>query len=300
MHNFLEIISTPDNVAIVVMLVLVAASIVAAFAMALGNDRRLARHASDDEAGRLAREDNEAKVHVWPYLARKEFLVTVIVIVALIIWSVVLDAPLEGQASATLTPNPAKAPWYFVGLQEMLVYFDPWIAGVVLPGLIIVGLMAIPYLDPNPAGSGYYTLAQRRWTITVFCFGFFLWIALIVIGTFFRGSGWMWFWPWEVWDSQKVIRETNVDLTEFIGIPSRSVLGGVLGGAIVTGYFAAGTALPYALWRRKDPAGLRALGPTRYLIVMGLLLTMIGLVIKMALRLTITLKYVWVTPWFNV
>src|SRR5574341_1153657 len=98
------------------------------------------------------------KVHTWPHLVRMEFLVALFVLVVLALWSLMIDAPLEEPANPTRTPNPSKAPWYFVGLQEMLVYFDPWIAGVVLPGLIIVGLMAIPYLDPNPAGREFWVI----------------------------------------------------------------------------------------------------------------------------------------------
>ncbi len=74
--------------------------------------------------------------------------------------------------------NPSKAPWYFLGLQEMLVYFDPWMAGVVLPSLILVGLMAIPYMDANPLGNGYYTYKQRKFAILSFCFGFLHLVAV--------------------------------------------------------------------------------------------------------------------------
>src|SRR6188472_4161651 len=81
------------------------------------------------------------KVHTWPYLVRQEMIVGTIVMAFMTIWSIVVDAPLEEPANPTKTPNPSKAPWYFLGLQEILVYFDPWFAGVILPGLIIVGLM---------------------------------------------------------------------------------------------------------------------------------------------------------------
>ena len=84
------------------------------------------------------------KLHVWPYLVRLEFLCAIVTIVALAVWSMVIDAPLEEAANPTKTPNPSKAPWYFLGLQDILVYFDPWFAGVVAPVLIIVGLMLIP------------------------------------------------------------------------------------------------------------------------------------------------------------
>ena len=101
-------------------------------------------------------------MHVWPYLLRIEFLAAIIVTVILMVWSITLNAPLEEPANPTLTMNPAKAPWYFLGLQEMLVYFDPWMAGVVFPSLIIIGLMVIPYIDANPLGNGYYTLQAAQ------------------------------------------------------------------------------------------------------------------------------------------
>ena len=84
----------------------------------------------------------------------------------------------------------------------MLVYFDPWIAGVVMPSLIMVGLMVFPYVDSNPLGNGYYTIRQRRVHSGWFCAGFLEWILLIVIGTFIQGPGWIWFWPGQTWDQR--------------------------------------------------------------------------------------------------
>ncbi|MBI3951434.1 MAG: cytochrome C [Acidobacteria bacterium] len=304
MENLIKIISKPDNVAIVIMMVMVVFFTVVAFYLAIRNDWAKLKPTDRQDGQSVSAEaevvNPEEKIHVWPYLARKEFLVAIVVIVLLLGWSIVLDAPLEEEANPALTPNPAKAPWYFVGLQEMLVYFDPWIAGVVLPGLIIVGLMAIPYLDRNPRGSGYYSFAERKWEIIVFCFGFWLWIGLIIIGTFMRGPGWMWFWPWETWDPQRMITAQNVDLSEFFGISSRSLLGSLIGAVAVLGYFALGMILPYRHWWKTKGEALERLGAVRYTIIMLLLLMMVGLPIKMALRLTMNLKYFWVTPWFNV
>jgi hypothetical protein len=307
MENLIKIISKPDNVAIVIMMVMVVFFTVVAFYLAIKNDRAKLRPTSrqvdnDDQPASAEAEavNPEEKIHVWPYLARKEFLVAIVVMVLLLGWSIWLDAPLEEEANPALTPNPAKAPWYFVGLQEMLVYFDPWIAGVVLPGLIIVGLMAIPYLDRNPRGSGTYLFAERKWEIIVFCFGFWLWIGLIIIGTFMRGPGWMWFWPWETWDPQRMVTAQNVDLSEFFGVPSGSLLGSLIGAIAVLGLLALGMILPYRHWQKKKKEALEQVGKIRYAIIMFLLLTMIGLPIKMILRLTINLKYFWVTPWFNV
>src|SRR5688500_4032766 len=101
------------------------------------------------------------EIHVWPYLGRIAFLAAVIVRVALCVWSISLQSPLEALANPNSTPNPSKPRWYCLGLQEMLVYLDPWIGGVVMPSLIMVGLMVFPYVDSKPLGTGYYTIKQR-------------------------------------------------------------------------------------------------------------------------------------------
>ena len=111
--------------------------------------------------GELAKQ----KVFTWPDLVYSEFICLIAFTAALVIWSILIEAPLEEPAATARTPNPSKAPWYFLGLQELLVYFDPWIAGVLLPGYIIVGLMAIPYLDTNPKGNGYYTFEERPFVV---------------------------------------------------------------------------------------------------------------------------------------
>ena len=161
----------------------------------------------------------EEKVHVWPYLVRLEFLCAIFVIVGLTVWSIIIDAPLEEAANPTKTPNPSKAPWYFLGLQDILVYFDPWFAGVVAPVLIIVGLMLIPYLDMNPKGNGYYTYHERKVAIWVYAFGFLvLWLALIIMGVFLRGPGWNLFMPWQYWDPHKVVALVSVDLPYAFGV----------------------------------------------------------------------------------
>ena len=123
------------------------------FRQALANDRLIAQLEADPALAKTHHRKTypfqpswSKEVQVWPYLLRMEFLAALIVTVILFVWSITLNAPLEEPANPNVTMNPAKAPWYFLGLQEMLVYFDPWMAGVVLPTLIIVGLMAIPYM----------------------------------------------------------------------------------------------------------------------------------------------------------
>ena len=177
------------------------------------NDRRIA-------AGRGPIEKAESdRVWVWPDLVYTELISLILCSVVLIVWSIFLKAPLEQPANPANTPNPSKAPWYFLGLQEMLVYFDPWLAGVVLPGLIIVGLICIPYIDKNPKGNGYYTFngaegrdhdlpVRLRRAVG----------SLIVLGTFLRGPNWNFFGPFEFWDIHKLAALTNVNLSEYIWV----------------------------------------------------------------------------------
>ncbi|MEK7733250.1 MAG: cytochrome C [Planctomycetota bacterium] len=244
---------------------------------------------------------SESELPTWPYLVRKEFLAAIICMIILIVWSVMLDAPLEELSDSTMTPNPAKAPWYFLGLQEMLVYFDPWIAGVVFPMLIVVGLMAIPYIDINPKGNGYYTFRERKFAMLTFCFGFHvLWILLIIVGVFMRGPGWLWFWPWQEWDTHRIAAEINYDLTSFIGVSSKSFLGFVLGGAVVMGYYYLGITVPHRFMKGRKSAVLEKLGFIRYTMVAFLFLSMMALPIKVFFRFVFHIKYIWVTPWFNI
>jgi hypothetical protein len=294
MHNLITILSKPDNVPIVLMLVLTIFYTWYSMSRAARNDRR----GSPDEAML------SDKVQVWPYLVKVEFLAALLVMGILTVWSISLNAPLEAPANPSLTPNPSKAPWYFLGLQEILVYFDPWIAGVTIPSLIILGLCAIPYIDINPKGNGYYTFRERRFAILTFCFGFLvLWVSLIVLGTFFRGPGWNLFMPWEEWDTHRVVALTNVDWSELFGVPTRRVDDSLnpaamaIGTATVLAWFSLG--FLFYFWKRKSDV-VRKLGPLRYSIVAGLFLVMTALPVKIVLRLTLNIKYILVTPWFNI
>ncbi len=252
----------------------------------------------------------EDRVHVWPFLVRNEFLCALICMVLITIWSIVINAPLEEPANPANTPNPSKAPWYFLGLQEMLVYFDPWMAGVVLPTLIIVGLMVIPYIDINPKGNGYYTFRERPFAVSMFLLGFLiLWIALIILGVFFRGPGWNLFWPWNRWDPHKVVAITNVDLPYLdiagTGLPFKwlgnpKILGVEVIGLVLLVLYMLVLPVAYWLWKKPTSPTLQVLGPVRYGIVALLFMTMMSLPLKMSLRIAFNIKYVWVTPWFNI
>ncbi len=258
---------------------------------------------------RVAKRSREVdKTHVWPYLVRSEFLCALCVMVLLTVWSVGLDAPLEEPANPALTPNPSKAPWYFLGLQEMLVYFDPWMAGVVLPSFIIMGLMLIPFIDVNPKGNGYYTFSERKVAVSIFLFGFgVLWISLIINGVFLRGPGWNFFLPGQKWDPHKIVALTNVDLPfKLFGFTSEPAAGVQTfltsasfhtGAILVSGYYFLGVL--WYLYRLKT-GGYEKVGVVRYAIKGFLFLTMMALPIKMFLRIAFNIKYVWVTPWFNI
>jgi hypothetical protein len=241
------------------------------------------------------------KVHTWPHLVRMEFLVALFIMVVLTLWSITIDAPLEAPANPTRTPNPSKAPWYFLGLQEMLVYFDPWHAGVVLPTFIIIGLMVIPYIDINPKGNGYYCFKARKWELLTFFFGFHvLWISMIIIGTFFRGPGWNLFWPWQRWDPHKVVALTNVDLPYLLGFRDYW-LSAAFSLVAVGAYFVIGMALFYMfVVKVKGKEFIERWGMVRFNLVGILLVLMMSLPVKMFLRLAFNVKYILVTPWINI
>jgi len=140
---------------------------------------------------RVEREQGD-RINVFPHLLIEEFVSLLIVSVALIVFSTFVNAPLRELANPNLTPNPSKAPWYFLGLQELLRYFHPMIAGVIIPTLILVGLAAIPYVDRNPSVRP----GDRKLIITLFTMLFMFGATLTIIGSFFRGPGFNWVWPW--------------------------------------------------------------------------------------------------------
>jgi hypothetical protein len=301
--NFLLIVGKPDNVPIAAMIFLV--GFFTWFSVQQGrlNDALKERGEPIIEK----REAGDGKVLVWPDLVHTEFICAILWTVFLILWSIFLKAPIEEPANPAKTPNPSKAPWYFLGLQEMLVYFDPWIAGVLLPGLIIVGLMAIPYIDTNPKGNGYFTFRERKWEITIFLFGFVvLWVWLIVIGTFLRGPNQNFFGPFEHWDPHKLVPLINVEFSQLMwvrllgrGLPANPLVREVFGLIVVGAYFAV---LPPMMAKRWMKGYYEKMGPARFYVMAFLLLTMLSLPIKMLLRWTMNLHFLVAMPeaFFNI
>ena len=324
-HQLWVIVSAPDNIPIVALLFLVPFYAWYGLRQSLANDRLIAQLEADPALAKTHHRKTlpfhpewPKEVHVWPFLLKVEFLAAVIVTVILFVWSITLNAPLEEPANPNLTMNPAKAPWYFLGLQEMLVYFDPWMAGVVLPTLIIVGLLAIPYMDVNPLGNGYYTYQQRKFAIWTFIFGFIgLWVLMVIIGTFIRGPGWMWFWPLQTWDHNRLVFEVNRDLHDVFGINGAwlaavfpaslkhlaPVIAKAAFGGIVTGlYFVVAGYLMHWICMRSEFSRriYRRMTLLQIVTMQMLLVLMLSLPVKMVARLLFRIKYVLVTPWFNI
>jgi Cytochrome b(C-terminal)/b6/petD len=322
-HQIWEVASAPDNVPIVALLFLVPFYLWYALRQAVENDRLIALLEGDAQLAKTKYRKTqpwdpkwEREVHTWPYLMRMEFLVTIIVTILLMVWSLTLNAPLEEPSNPNVTMNPAKAPWYFLGLQEMLVYFDPWIAGVVMPTLVIIGLMVIPYIDANPLGNGYYTYRQRRFAIWTFLVGFIgLWVAMIVIGTFIRGPGWMWFWPSMTWDAEAVQYTVNRNLDQIFAINGSwivhlgvskayaPILARMIFGIFpLVIYFIAASFFVHWISMRTEFSRkiYRRMSLVQLVTMYIFLVFMLSLPIKILLRLLFNIKYVWVTPWFSV
>jgi menaquinol-cytochrome c reductase cytochrome b/c subunit len=133
------------------------------------------------------------RVSVWPHLLAAEAVALLIVLALLTVFSAAVDAPLREMANFNSTPNPSKAPWYFLGLQELLRYFHPQVAGVTLPTLVIITLMATPFIDRNPSTHP----DDRKFAIVLFSFFLLSFSVLMTIGMFFRGPGFNFVFPWK-------------------------------------------------------------------------------------------------------
>lgn len=300
--NFRLIVLKPDNVPIVGLIFLVTFFLWFSMTQAAENDARIARGQKPNEF-----QDSREKVLVWPDLVYIEFIALILCAALLIVWSIFLKAPLEGPANPTVSPNPSKAPWYFLGLQEMLVYFDPWIAGVVFPTVILLGMMTIPYIDTNREGSGYFTYQQRRMAMSIFLFFWLvLWLFLIMTGTFLRGPNWNFFGPFEYWDLHKLEALNNINLSEWIymillkrSMPENILLREIGGFILVGAYF---LILPPLLAKTLFKNLYERMGLIRYSIFVVLLLLAVSLPVKMYLRWLFNIKYLIAIPefFFNV
>lgn len=137
-------------------------------------------------------------VFVWPHLLVRHAVASMAVLLAVLVISIFFDAPLRDVANPTLTPNPEKAPWYFAALQELLAHFHPLVAGVLVPGAIVIGLMALPYIDRSP----FLRVQHRRVAVATFTTFLVIFVILTIIGFAFRGPNWGWVWPWQEWHGE--------------------------------------------------------------------------------------------------
>jgi len=303
--DFRDIVTKADNVPIVMLLASVAFFTWLPLRRAVLNDDRIAR-------GEPPLEKDDEKVLVWPDLVYTELIAMVVCTAVIVVWSIVLQAPLEQPATTAKAPNPSKAPWYFLGLQEMLVYYDPWMAGVVLPTFIIIGLIAIPYIDFNQKGNGYFTFRERAFALSTFLYGFVvLWVVLIILGTFLRGPNWNFFAPFEHWDPHKVDPLNNVNLSDqfWLGLLGTTPEGvgksygwfvRELPGIILVLLYL--FALPPLLAKTVLRPFFVRMGFLRYMTLVTLMLFMASLPLKMVLRWTMNLKYIVYIPelFFNI
>ena len=319
-YDFRLIVGKPDNVPIVGMLFILAFFTWLYFKRAVDNDQRikegrpLFEQEKNDKNSCLARFGLfRIDLHDCTHRHLR------------VLWGIALQAPLEETSKRSgNSETPPKAPWYFLGLQEMLVYFDPWLAGVVLPSLILVGLAAIPYIDFNKRGNGYYSYEERKFAVLTFLFGFLpLWVAMIVLGTFLRGPNWNVFGIYEYWDVHKLeaAQQQKPFRLLLVVLADRRILGWNAqlqsarkrignghcdsltrmgwGSFCVLGYFMVSPIIMALTVFRKFYVKM---GFIRYMVMANLLLWMAALPIKMVLRWTVSLKYIVAIPeyFFNI
>jgi hypothetical protein len=132
------------------------------------------------------------KVHTWPHLLAVEFVAALACTAFVTVFSIFVNAPLLQLANTNQTPNPSKAPWYFLGLQELLTMFHPMVAGVTIPGIGLFALMLAPYVDRNPSNKP----EDRKYVTSLFTIFLMFWAVLVIIGSFFRGPGFNFVFPW--------------------------------------------------------------------------------------------------------
>ncbi len=226
-HQLWEIVSAPDNVPIVALLFLIPFYIWYAFRQAFANDELIAKLEADPAAAKTAHRKTqpyqpkwEREVHTWPYLMRVEFVAAILVTVLLMVWSLTLSAPLEEPSNPNVTMNPAKAPWYFLGLAGDAGLFRS-----------LDGRRGHAHADHRRLDG--HTLYRResfgQWLLhlqaaqirhlDVSASAFIgLWVVMIIIGTFIRGPGWMWFWPTQTWDAQAVQFAVNRNLDQIFSM----------------------------------------------------------------------------------
>lgn len=281
-----HLLRQPDALALVLLVALVGLTVAVGLVAGRRRDAVAARESAQAEM-----------VTTWPHLLRRELIASLATLLVLAWWAIGLRLPVGASADPSITPAIAKAPWFFVGVQETLQYFDAWLAGAVLPLVMLIGLCALPYLDVNPEGSGRYTLRGRPVALAVTCGLVLIWLLPMIVGQLLRG---------EHWALEPVWRPPPLELPlpppRLLSVADRLGLDGLpaqlLGGLLCLGPF---LALPL-IWRplaRRRPTVAR-MGRVRFVIAGALLLTALGVAFKVLLVAAFDLRYLWVNPWFRI
>jgi hypothetical protein len=227
-----------------------------------------------------------AMVTTWPHLVRLELIAALVALLLVSWWAIALPTTLGPPANPSVTPAVTKAPWFFVGVQEMLHYFDAWLAGVVLPLASVVGLCALPYLDRS---------GGRRAPRIVVAALLALWLTPMIVGLLARGEHWALQPAWRPSTPDEVQPRALLSLADRLRLGP--VSGQLLGGGAVLGPWV----MLVALWlplRRRGWA--RRLGLGRYLAVGGAALVLLLIVLKVLLVGVADVRYLWITPWFRI
>lgn len=278
-----ELLGEPDRLAFLLLLGLVAAT--------LGLGGWLAWRGRHRTLSNEERAAGAEPVAAWPYLVRLELVAALATLLVVSWWAMLLPLELGPPADPTVTPALAKAPWFFVGVQELLQYFDPWLGGVMLPLLSLFGLAALPYIDRDPYGAGRHELRPAALVVVLALLG--LWLVPSGVGLFLRGEHWSWVPIWRAVPLDQPAPPVLASLGERLRLgPSGSQ---VLGAALCLGPFAL-LGLGWRLLRDR----FAVLGLARYLLAGSLLILLAGVGLKVVLVVVFRVRYLWVTPWFRI
>jgi hypothetical protein len=300
------VLREPDALALLLLVLLIGATVAVGVVAGRRRDARerkgrspAARRsgATEDTAG-PTESDGEA-LTTWPHLLRAELLAGLLALLLVTWWAILLEVPLGAPADPAVTPALAKAPWFFIGVQELLQYFDAWLAGAVLPLLMVFGLCALPYLDVSPEANGCYTLRRRPVALVVVAALIVMWLLPMVVGELLRGEHWA---LQPVWQQPPL----SPDLPPPQPPPALATRLGLEGGAgqvlgAVTCLFPyLFMALTWPRLRRRFPESIGRMGRVRYGVAGFLVVSAVGVLVKVLLVATLDVRYLWVTPWFRI
>jgi hypothetical protein len=276
----------PDAVALLLLVALVGGTLVVGLWAGRRRDRRGPEPTS-----------SQGTVTTWPHLLRLEVVAGLAVLLAVTWWAILAELPLGPPADGDVTPTLAKAPWFFVGVQETLQYFDAWLAGAVLPLIMIVGLCALPYLDPDAEGGGHYSLGERPVALAVTLGLVLIWLLPMVVGALFRGEQWALQPVWQPPPLEPPLPPVQLpSLADRLGLEGAAAH--LAGGGLCLGPYLVLLALWPLLRRRRSWAA--RMGAARFLIAGFFLLTAVGVAAKVVLLAVADVRYLWVTPWFRI